>query len=1134
MAKRSKEKTTNEMEFQGQVLSWLNEELSRRPGLGLECATQETSKVDRKRNDLVVWRRRESHDAFLTLELKTPTTAITDPDFLADACLKAQRWKAPLFAIWNMQAAELYKTPPENNRATPSDKIMQYPIIKGVRRVEDWLDSTIRSLLRVRTVELLQTAWDEASTPATVAFRIDASVFVDRLTKQIDELRAEVTPELSRKASNRAIRMQLRQMAAQQGFLSFIDDIDKAIGGQFCYRLIGQILFYFSLKRKNPKLPPLDISATDEIPACLRPFWDHVRTYDYEALFAPNELDHIVPMNSHAQNIVRQLIRDFNRYDWNSLRDDVLGSIFERLIPRHEQMLLGQFYTPTPVADLLLVMAIDGEKPTVLDPGCGTGTFLLRSYQYLRDTRQLGHNELLPVLWGFDVSPFASELSVINLFRQDLSEFDNFPRIVSGDFFQRKVGDLVEFPPSRQGAQARIKLPIPQFDAVVANPPYLKSQHQDDLDPKYKNRLFSLVVTEHGLEAPPKTDLFAFFIYHAYTFLKPGGRLGFVTSSSWLTAEYGSFLQKFLLDFFKLIAVIGSDVESFFSQVDQNTVLFVAEKRGKSVAATTTETIRFVSFKKTLEELMPADDERWSFIQKLVDKIEDIQEGLEDESMRARVVQSLPELEALRERPDVPRNWSLYLRAPKLYFDIIDAGGELIVSLGNISECHLGYKSLQNQFFYIDKKIATHYGIEKEFLLPILRLDNITPESYLQRIKSDKYLFFCERAEADLRGTGALRYIRDMAGRPSARKKQVRYQKTIKETLHEQSGSCWYAPKAIPHKAHIWMRKAFDATYAPFLFPGGAVLDQRCNFLTPCEGVSWQALATLLCSSIFALSVEAAGSASMGAGALEMPTRRLREVMVIDIRRLTAAQVRKLCLLGKRLWKETPINWKDSTQNPGPALRKLDQFLLRIIGADVTLDDLYVAIKQAVSNRIRLSESKVKQSKAMHEADVQTVSRGIMESFRPMIEMGRFPEAFFDEEDSDVIDLPEAELSLTITPFFGEAEVVIENGIGEEILKCNLSRAVAEVFARALLMGRRRFLLPRREEAAVVILDKFWDWLPPLLSKLNAECATSSLGTKYEGEIRRAAYEQLVISEEITNEHITGRFILPAKAHIVT
>lgn len=57
------------------------------------------------------------------------------------------------------------------------------------------------------------------------------------------------------------------------------------------------------------------------------------------------------------------MIDQLGGYDWSSLSDDVLGVVFERLIPREEQMLLGQFYTPRPVADLLLAMTIDGERP---------------------------------------------------------------------------------------------------------------------------------------------------------------------------------------------------------------------------------------------------------------------------------------------------------------------------------------------------------------------------------------------------------------------------------------------------------------------------------------------------------------------------------------------------------------------------------------------------------------------------------------------------------------------------------------------------------------------------------------------------------------------------------------------------
>ena len=101
---------SNEWEFQGEVLTWINDQIARRPGLGLDKATQEPSKITPKRSDLVIWWNRAANSAFLTIELKTPDVPINDPEFLADASEKASRWGALCFAIWNMQAAELYKT----------------------------------------------------------------------------------------------------------------------------------------------------------------------------------------------------------------------------------------------------------------------------------------------------------------------------------------------------------------------------------------------------------------------------------------------------------------------------------------------------------------------------------------------------------------------------------------------------------------------------------------------------------------------------------------------------------------------------------------------------------------------------------------------------------------------------------------------------------------------------------------------------------------------------------------------------------------------------------------------------------------------------------------------------------------
>jgi type I restriction enzyme M protein len=109
-------------------------------------------------------------------------------------------------------------------------------------------------------------------------------------------------------------------------------------------------------------------------------------------------LDEIVPLPSIAEQVLRLLIKQLAAYDWSSLRADVLGSVFEELIPPEEQMLLGQFYTPVPVADLIVAFTMNGTRPLVLDPGCSSGTFLMRAYDCLAARVHLDHQQLLSII----------------------------------------------------------------------------------------------------------------------------------------------------------------------------------------------------------------------------------------------------------------------------------------------------------------------------------------------------------------------------------------------------------------------------------------------------------------------------------------------------------------------------------------------------------------------------------------------------------------------------------------------------------------------------------------------------------------------------------------------------------------
>jgi len=243
----------------------------------------------------------------------------------------------------------------------------------------------------------------------------------------------------------------------------------------------------------------------------------------------------------------------------------------------------------------------------------------------------------------------------------------------------------------------------------------------------------------------------------------------------------------------------------------------------------------------------------------------------------------------------------------------------MFVELGHIANVNLGFKSLQNSFYYVNKATIESYGIEGRFLTPVVMLKDLRGSVYEQAPGAGLWLFNCKDKEADLRGTGALRYIEAMAIRSASDKKQAGKAQTIRTVLEAQSGGLWYAPKARPNRHHIWVRKAYNAVFAPFLFGKATLVDQRCNSVSPLGGVEWKELAAVLTTSLFAYSLEINGAASMGAGALEAPTTKLRSYPVLDASQLNPKMRKELVALAETVWgAEAPSIGPRRALSPAP------------------------------------------------------------------------------------------------------------------------------------------------------------------------------------------------------------------------
>ena len=448
----------------------------------------------------------------------------------------------------------------------------------------------------------------------------------------------------------------------------------------------------------------------------------------------------------------------------------------------------------------------------------------------------------------------------------------------------------------------------------------------------------------------------------------------------------------------------------------------------------------------------------------------------------------------------------------------------MFVSLSALADVRLGFKSLQNEFFYVNQHMIDSYHIEPEFLTPIVMLNALNARAYLQEPCPSTWLFNCRDRREDLRGTGALEYIEVMAGRSATRKRQAGKNLTIREALEAQGGANWYSPKARPREHQIWVRKGIGSIFAPYLFVDSALVDQRCNSISPAYDVGWQELAAALTSTLFAYSVEINGASSLGAGALEAATTKLRRYPVLDIRALSGTDRSRLVVLAEAVWSyEPPVDWAAESSRPGRALQELDEWLLTKSKSGVSLSTVYQDLRAVCFSRIAMARDKGKR-KRKHKADsINSVANSIAKAIEPKLRVRRFPEDFVKGNDLDVrLNFERGSIGrISASQLLDRYSVTVVNKTGRTVFEEEFMQPVAEVIVRSLLFGRSTFSVSSDRAAMAQAVSSFIAWIEGIEGEIDRRVAESSLGTGYEEVLKGAVFE------EIGLHRLTGTKVLP-------
>jgi len=813
------------------------------------------------------------------------------------------------------------------------------------------------------------------------------------------------------------------------------EEIINMISQQATYLLLDKIIFLSLINESReqllPKLSKRGDRNYDEIfrkideplpeptskinKEWTRKFWDGleekfkaIRFINYEPIFDPE----LSPLNRIA---LREdlngclVIRDVLAYlrgkkGLTKLFDGpLLSKIYEGLIPPDLRWRWGQIYTPPEVTRLIAEWAIRSPDEKVLDPACGTGRFLVSAYHKLSTLkREAGikpsHQELLDQIYGIDINQFPAHLATMSLVSLDLTSVTDEVNIRVADFFhyqsysqtklggeeERKIRLVGQTQIGRKGLAGQATLQtketnktIGPFDVILMNPPYTR---QEALGKDYKENIVrnvALKIARKGamkskeIKMSKRAGYYVYFMTHGTNFLKDNGRFGMIVQNSWLDVDYGRDVQKFLLENYKIIAIIDCSKERFIKTADINTVIVFLEKCMEEERAKERDEnpVRFVDLRKPLEWF----ENNYGF-KELINLIENTMENYVDDDLRiiVKTQKQLWEegLEEVEQKDGTKKlvysgsKWGKYLRAPDIYFKILEKGQDLLIPLKEIAEVRFGIKTGANEFFYlpskhfdiredgeelvlINKKTGEEkFRIEREFWMhPVTRdewsrIKDYVPNGDVWLDKKGKYFKSTQYAdlfkiEKVLIGGYVIWIPNYVIKTPRECKSFIIYPKNfrnrvlfvhknkqeLKETnilkyikygekqgIHKRptcsSRQKWYELYKV--KTDILSKRFIDKNFSFMVNPSNVMVGDTFFCISLKNQNFIEVIAGILNSTLYSFMVEIYGRTVMGQGVLLLYGPEIAPMLVLNPVRLTHEQIQKIERAFKTLSKRIP------------------------------------------------------------------------------------------------------------------------------------------------------------------------------------------------------------------------------------
>lgn len=226
---------------------------------------------------------------------------------------------------------------------------------------------------------------------------------------------------------------------------------------------------------------------------------------------------------------------------------DILGVIYQSLRIEGDKNINGAYYTPPTIVKSMISMIDYQENMTFLDPGCGSGVFLLN----IPDIKP-------EQIYGIDSDPIAVKIFTMNYFAK-FPNAEKLPNVVCSDFFEwdKKNSDI-------------------KFDCIITNPPWGASNSN----------------LGRGTFISSK-ETFSLFFEKSYLKLKENGDIIFLFPESILNVKVHKDIRDFILEYTNLTAIKKHSEK--FSGVTTNVIsIYASNTKSKSGTVNLFENNEFI------------------------------------------------------------------------------------------------------------------------------------------------------------------------------------------------------------------------------------------------------------------------------------------------------------------------------------------------------------------------------------------------------------------------------------------------------------------------------------------------------------------------------------------------------------